>query len=570
LTWRTASAVLVVLLALALPIAIRHLRETVPAPPPPLRLTLEPPSGSEFGSGGHPFDLAIAPDGREVVFAATIGGHSQLWRQRLDTYRAEPLPDTEAATLPAYAADGSALWYFAGARLRRIDLATGEQRSVMDAATPGGVAVRTDGAILISTGGSIQRLDAADASAVTTFRRGDRSHLFPSWIDSGDAFVYLATLDDGRRVVRLHEGDDDVDLTRADSHGIVASGHLLFVRDGILRAEPLDVDTRRLSARGEAIAVDVGVSPHGRGSFAVGGRLLASAPPSRQAYVLRWLDETGNPTATISEPADYWQVRLSPDERSVAVTMTEPLLRTLDVFTIPASGGSPTRVTSALSADTDPVWSTDGRRLAFRSAQDGQPQIYARDVSSQGGTDEPLWRSPFDEIPSDWPAAHLVFHARSSASGFDIWALAPGASTPRAVAETGFNEIEGRISPDGRWLAYASDEGGQFDVYVRGTEQHGKRTRVSLAGGMRPQWIDGGRAVTFARGADVMRAVLGGGADRLKASPPQSLFSVPGMRDFAATRDGRRFLVIAPVESVQRRNINIVVGWAALLPPPKH
>jgi dipeptidyl aminopeptidase/acylaminoacyl peptidase len=245
--------------------------------------------------------------------------------------------------------------------------------------------------------------------------------------------------------------------------------------------------------------------------------------------------------------------------------MRDPLLQTLDVFTIPVGGGAPARVTRALAADTDPVWSPDGRRLAFRSAQEGQPQIYARRVSSTASTDDAIWRSPLDEVPSDWTPAHLIFHARSPASGFDIWALPPGAAAPRTLARTGFSEVDGRVSPDGRLLAYASDEGGHFDIYVSSLDEPARRTRITTAGGTRPQWVSGGRGIVFRRGPEVLRITLTRDSDGLRSSTPVPVATVPGLRDLAVARHGRQFLAITPIDRVQPRHINVVIDWKTLL-----
>jgi eukaryotic-like serine/threonine-protein kinase len=563
--WRIAAVVLAVAAAAALPPAIRHLRETPPPPEAVLRLTIDPPPGTEFGGGGLPFDLAIHPAGTELVFAATTAGDTQLWRRRLDALRAEPIAGTSGATMPAYGADARTLYYFAAAKLHAVDLATGQRREIADAAVPSGISPREDGTLLVGAGGPIRRIDGRGSAPVTTMRPGDREHGFPAWVGEGDAFVYLATEADGRRVLRLHAAGDEADLTRADSHGVVAAGHLLYVRDGILRAERLDVEAKRIGPQARTLALNVGVSPQGRGAFAVADRLLASGPPSRASYVLRWVNEAGAVLRTITEPADYWQVRLSPDEQTVAVTIRDPLLRTLDVFTMPAAGGAPSRVSLSLAADTDPVWSPDGRRIAFRSFQEGQPQLHVRGVARGSGGDVLLWQSPLDEVPTDWNASHLVFHARTPASASDIWALAPNAEAPRPLARSGFNEVDGRVSPDGRWLAYVSDEGGQSDVYIRAVAGGDERARVSSAGGTRPQWLEGGRGLVFRRGAEVVRATVVPTPDGWRTSTPQVLFSMTELRDVATSRDGRRFLLVAPEQSAPREGFPVVVGWKSLL-----
>jgi Tol biopolymer transport system component len=561
---RLVTIVLAVAVAVLLPLAIQHLREEPPAPPPAVRLTLSPPPDTEFG-GASLLDLAVARSGREIVFAATTAGQSQLWRQRLDAQRADPLPGTAGATLPSYSADGSTLWYFTAARLRRLDLATGRTRDVIEAPQPLGTAVRHDGTVLVGVGGPIRRLGEDGSSPVTTVRADERTHAFPAWAGVGDAFVYLATLHDGRRVLRMHDAEQDVELARADSHGIVAEGHLLYVRDGLLRAQALDLEARHLAPRAHTLAIDVGVSPLGAGAFAVGGHVLATGPPARHSYVLRWFTGTGQPLEAISEPGDYWQLRLSPDERTVAVTMRDRLLGTLDVFTVAASGGVPARLTLALAADSDPVWSSDGRRIAFRSAQEGEPHIFARSVASSASADEPVWRSPLDDVPTDWSLQHLVFHARSPGTGSDIFALPPGGTAARPLARTGFNEIDGRLSPDGRWLAYASDEGGQFDIYVSAVDDSSRRVRVTTAGGTKPQWVDDTRALVFTRGEEILRVPLGSGTAGLQPGTPTRVLLLPRMRDVAASRHGTRLLVLAPADTVQRVAIDVVAGWTALV-----
>ena len=553
--WRVATLVLVVLLALAAYPALRHLRESAPAPEPAVRLALSPPEDVEFGSGNEPFDLAIAPPGREIVFAAVKAGETQLWRRTLEGTRAEPIGGTTAATQPAYSANGTAILFFARGKLRRVTLSTGEHRDLADAPTPGGLAVRDDDAILfVPANGPVMRLASGKATAVTTLRAGDRTHAFPAWTGDGDAFVYLAVAGD-RRTIRLHDGDGDVDLVRADSHGIVRRGHLLYVRDGALRAEPFDAVRRLVRGRAATLALSVGVTAAGRGAFAADERLLVWSPPVQRARALRWFSAQGAPLDAIAEPGDYWQVRLSSDERSVAVTMTDPLLRTLDVFTLPARGGPMTRVTLALAADTDPVWSPDGR-LAFRSLEGGQPQIH-----SEAG---PLYQSTLDEFPTDWTNSLFVFHARSAESGFDIWALPAGASEARPLARSGFNETDGRISPDGRWLAYVSDEPGQSDVYVARLDDARRRIRVSTAGGTKPQWV-GPSALVFARGDDLLRAPLTTNGEALQAGTPVRIATLPGLRDYAVTRSGERVLALVQTGSTPGETLAVLVGWPALV-----
>jgi Tol biopolymer transport system component len=566
--WRTVAALLSVLLVVALPVAIRHVRETPPPPDPPLRLTLLPPASAEFGTGDEPFDLAVAPDGRQVVFAASSGGHVQLWRRAMNAERAEPLPSTEGAMLPAWSSDGAVVYFFAQSALHRVRLTDGTVERLADAPAPAGVASAPDGTILFApTGnGALKRLAGGNVTDATRPRDGERGHAFPTYLPDGRAFVYVVTQDDGRRTLRRHDDKADEELTRTDSHGIVVAGHLLHVRDSTLLAEPFDKDVRRLVGKPVELAYNVGTIPSGRGWFAAAGPMLVWAAAGEQRRELRWFDLEGRSAGQVGEPADYWQVRLSPDERAVAVTLLDPLLRTLDVVTVPLAGGPATRVSLALAADSDPVWSSDGRRVAFRSWQAGRPHLYARSVMAASGADEPLSRSPFDEIPTDWTREQIVFHARAAGSGFDLWALAPGAMAPTPLAHTGFNEVDGRVSPDGRWLAYSSDESGHWDVYLDRLPHGKQRTRISTAGGSKPQWAEGGRALFFLRGREMMRVGLTFQDEGLIATTPTRLFVLPlQTRDYAVSNDGQRLLAIVPAPSADPFVMHVMVHWMSSL-----
>jgi len=560
--WRIASAALALaLIAAAIP-AVRHVREKPPPPEPPVLLTLAPPAGAEFGSPDLTLDLAIAPSGSELAFAAATSGELQLWRRAIDADEASPIAGTAGATMPAYSPDGSTIWFFADGKLRTVAASDGARRDVADAPSPGGVSIRADAAVLAAPGpGPIKRLERGSLADATTLRAGERSHAFPSWTGTGDSFVYLATLENGRRILRLRDAEADVELAQSDSHGVVVAGVVAYVREGTLRAEPLDPSARRRQPTARTLATDVGVSATGRGSFALSERLLIWAMSARRSGVLRWFLPDGSALPPLAEPGDLWQVRLSPDDRTAAITVRDPLLRTLDIFTLPASGGYPGPLTRALAADTDPVWSPDGRRIAFRSSQEGQPQIFVGQPL-KGVIEEIFFRSPLDEVPTDWTATDLIFHARAPETGFDIWRIPHSAREGSRVIKSTFNEVDGRVSPDGRWIAYASDESGQLEVYVSRLADFSDRIRVSTAGGAKPQWTAGGTALVFRRGDDFMRATVQSTGGSLQTTVPVRLLTLQGVRDAAIAQDGTRLLAIVPSDRSVKTTVHALVNWA--------
>src|SRR5215510_3806161 len=384
-----AALLLVVAIGLAWP-AVRHLRERPPSPTPPVRLSLAAPPGSELGSGDEALDAAISPDDRSMVFVATTDGTPRLWRRAVDADRAESLSGTDGAQLPAWKPAGNVVAFFSERRLKQIAVADGVVRDLADASAPAGATWLPDGSLLFSpeSRGPIRHLQRGMVMNATTLRTGDRAHVFPIAAAADGAFVYTAVRDDGSRVARLVEPKGEHELITTGGHAQLVGDLLLFIRDNVLLAQRYDPVTGVLVGRATSLASGVGVSASGRGLFAASARLLLSATFAPRARALTWLSLEGSPPTTIGEPADYWQARLSPDDRYVALTVTAPLIRTLDIRVVPTTGGAIVEpLTLALAADSDPVWSPDGRRIVFRSLQKGQPDLFVHTAHQTEATD---------------------------------------------------------------------------------------------------------------------------------------------------------------------------------------
>jgi Tol biopolymer transport system component len=266
---------------------------------------------------------------------------------------------------------------------------------------------------------------------------------------------------------------------------------------------------------------------------------------------LAWFDAAGDRADTVGDAADYWQVRLSPDDRDAAVTVLDPLLRTLDIFVIPLAGGSREQLTLALAADSHPVWAPRGDRVLFRSMQDGEPNLFARAVHQPDAEPQPVLRSSADETPTDWRDATVLFHA-PGATGHEVWALELPAGMPVPASRRGFSTYDARFSRDGRRVAYVSEESGRPDVYVEPFPPDGTRVRISLAGGTRPRWSRDGRSIYFLRDGRVMRAGLEG--------RPATVVVDTAVRDFAPAHLTDRILAIVP-HAPQKAAAGLIVNW---------
>ena len=581
MSWRATASILAVVAAVLAWRLVAIWRQLPPPLPPSIHLQFAPPPGTVLGAGEHTLDAAVSPAGDEVVFVATAAGQVQLWRRALAAASATPMPGTEGASTPSWVIGRRAVSFFAGTSLEVMALDTG---TVTVAATnlvePAGAAWLDDGSVLVGRlRGALDRWHQGRSTPATRLQPGDVGHRFPARVGP-EAWVYVAERADGSRVVRLSSGGADSDLTRADGHALAAGGWLLYPRGGALLAQRLELEARQLTGHADAIAGAVGVSSSGRTQAAASGRIVLVGSGAAPRHRLVWFDETGQGQEALSEPGDYWQVRLSPDDTQAAVTMLEPLLRTLDVYVLRRGSGSPLPVSLGLAAESDPVWSADGLSLLFRSSRGGQPNLYTRRVGVQGAPEALVEDSPGSEVPSDWTAAgEMLFSVAAGARpDTDVFRRAPGGAVAPALAG-GFNQSDARTSPDGRFVAYVSDESGQPEVYVtgwppgRGREDSAApgsapaRTRVSQAGGSRPRWA--GRSLYFLRGdGEILRA------DRLAADDsayavPVRVLAVPGLRDFDTAHRSARILAVVPEASTRPAAVDALVDWRSALAVPQ-
>lgn len=547
--------------------AVQWWRRQPPPLPPSTQLSFAAPSAdAELGAGDEPIDAAISPDEREIVFVATSGNIPRLWRRRLDEDRAVALAGTEGAQQPAWKPTGNVVSFFADGKLKQIALPDGSVSDLADATMALGAAWMADGSLIFGSSpeGPLQRLQDGKLAAATRLRDGDRGHAFPAVFDS--SLVYVAVRADGRRIVRLVSGSEEHELTTTTGHAQLAGGVLVHVRDGTLLAQRIDGETGTLAGRGVALGLNAGTSASGRSLMAVSPRLLLFAPSTTRPRELVWFDADLKRTATSGDPGDYRQVRLSPDDRQIATTMLDPLLRTLDIFIVPAEGGGAERLTLALAADTDPVWSPDGLRVLFRSFLDGQPNLFSRRVGVRGAPEETMLRSEGDEVPSDWVrlgGGEQVVYSAASRGPSDVLRLDPAKGSRDPVFSSIFNETDARLSPDGRWISYVSDESGQPDIYASRWPLDGARVRVSFGGGSRPRWSRDGRSLFFLRGSQIMRAERSSEGDARFSAARQAL-AVSDVRDFDAAHRSDRLLVLLPVEASTRADVRAIVDWRAM------
>jgi Tol biopolymer transport system component len=533
---------------------------------------------------------AISPDGQLLAFTVVDPtGTPRLWIRPLDAVSARPLSGTENAESPFWSHDSRFIGFFADKRLRKVPVAGGLPETICDAPNGRGGTWNREGVIVFAplSTGPLQRVSAAGGEVVTVATpdpaRGETALRYPCFLPDGRHFLYESQ-------PRKKEGFDiylgDLDsketarVMTADSAPVYAEpGYLLFGQANRLVTQRFDLS--RLRPAGEIIPL--GDAPPM--SVSDGAPLLC--PPASGVLVnlaamypdtqLAWLDRAGRLTSTIPLPTGRYECpALSPDGRRAAVTkFTAATGGDLWVVDLQREPAVATRLTFDEMVTTGAIWlwSLDGSRIVFGYNPTGPYDIYQ--VSASGaGRPEPLYQSSVNlKLPMAWSPdeRYLIFCQDVEETGWDIWLLPlEGERRPVPYLGSPFNEIIGAVSPDGRWLAYSSDETGTAEIYVRSFPEPGEKHQVTTAGGWGAQWSRDGRELLIWTGnfyTSLYGKILSVEVETspsFKAGTPRELFTPRlDMAGLAATSDLQRFLAAVPVEKAAPATITVILNWQA-------
>jgi hypothetical protein len=352
-------------------------------------------------------------------------------------------------------------------------------------------------------------------------------------------------------------------------NAVYTAGHLLtVVGDGTLLAYPFDAGRLRIMGEPSRVAERVGGSSTYLASFSASDNgVLAYAGGLAMSTRLTWFDRQGNARGSATDIGDFVSFRLSPDGTRLALSRVDPVPNTSDIWLLEIARGVLARFTSGPFMDTWPVWSPDGARIIFRSDRTGGNYLFEKGST---GTQPERQITAFDApFPSDWSTdgRRLLFHVAGPSTAYDVRAVDPTGANPTTIAQTPFNDIHGAFSPDGGWVAYASDESGRMEVYVQPFAQPGTRSLVSTGGGSEPRWRRDGRELFYLAPDGTLMAVVVTAAPAFEIGTPQALFRprVPAgslfRTSYDVTADGQRFLVNTVVEGAGATPITVVVNW---------
>ena len=547
-------------------------------PPAEMHLEITTPPTTD------PVSLAISPDGTQLVFVASAGGTPDLWLRRFNGI-SMPLAGTEHASLPFWSPDSRSIGFFADARVKRIDIASGRIEELAGAAVPGGGTWNEDGLIVYAgtLDSPLQRMLANGSQPgpmpVTTLAPGQIGHRAPHFLPDGRQFLYYAT---GSADVRgIHVGNVDGTLAQrlfdADTPAVYAAGHLLYVHQGTLFARRFDPE--QLTVDGDPAPVAEHVTSGTRAEIAA---LSASAagpiayrtgsPGGKRQFV--WFDRAGRELMRVGSPHSFGPSYLSmaPDSRRIAVQRTEG--GNTDIWLVDLARGNASRFTTDPEADIAPLWSPDGTRIVYSSLRN-RFNLYERPIAGTVAVD--LVLSDEAKSATDWSSdgRFLLFRSLGRGSNWDIWALPmSGERKPVAVVRTMFDERDAQFSPDGKWIAYQSNQSGRFEIYLQPFPDGGERIPISTNGGAQVRWRGDGRELFYLALDGRLTAVRlsfpsDGGSPEV--GTPVSLFAraVSSLRDIArhhyiVSADGERFLFDTLVEEAASPVV-LLLNWM----PPK-
>ncbi len=573
LAWTLASTLGLVLLGMA---GVLHRRASQPTPV--VRFDVPPPEGTELQ-----FYLAVSPDGTHLAFTARgADGLDRLYLRSLESGKSEPVSGTEGALQPFWSPDGHSLGFFAQGKLKRVEIGGAAPQAICGIPELRGATWSRDGVILFGIGGAygLRRVAATggvpEPVSSPDAAQGETSHRWPFFLPDGRRYLYVAfgpagdTISvgslDGQQPERL------IETLSAPTYA--ASGHLLFVRDGALRTQEFDAGRTRLIGEAATLAAPVQLDRQmwGGAPVSAGGAVVAYRGGEVNTTQLTWLDREGREQGLVGPPGDYQDPALSPDGTRLVANMAGS--RQLAVLTLGVGAFVPFTFGSTFA--NAPSWSSDGRSIAYASNRNGTFDIFLA-PSSGGGPEEMLVHG----ATTSWDPCFspdgrvLLYESSDPKTQYDLWFFPLlGARKPQPFLRTEASEVHASFSPNGRWLAYASDVSGRAEVYVRAFPSGEGPWQVSTEGGDQAQWRrDGSELYYLSPDRRLMAVAVNGEGAAFKAAPPKALFRArvraPGIvavrNDYVVTADGQRFLINKLVDDPAKATITVVVNWAARL-----
>jgi serine/threonine protein kinase len=576
LSWSVAAVATLAALGLAAMLVTRN------EPEPQLtRFTITP--RADFHAVDWP---NISPDGKYLAFRAADSNNARrIWIRPLNSLEPYPLTGTENAWRPFWSPDSKYLAYFSGDQLKKVPVGGGPSLLICEVANG---ADGTWGAkdVILFDGGitdSIRQVPASGGVAIAATKinraRGERYHMWPWFLPDGEHFLFNAQIDSaGQSYTLLMVGsvrdDEVISLVRVDSRLTYnLDGFLMYVIDNVLVAHPFDASSLRLTGEPVPLYNDVQtVNELAYFSASENGILVYQRGQGMSLREIYWIGRTGQDMGLVAPPGNYINVALSPEGKRIAYDRLEDRGNTTDIWVHDIDRDVSSRLTFDPDIESGPVWSADGSNIRFSSNRtDGVFRIYQKAANGTGdlslliGSDS-AYLFPFSETRD---GRYLIVAAINNAGTSDLWRFNLVDRTIDTVTNTRFNEWGSAASPDGRFLAYESNESGRWEVYIRDLNGSGGRWQVSVHTGHFPQWRSDGRELYYVTVDYDFMAVPVSTDNGFQVGTPVKLFnhryyynSQGTMSPYQVTAAGQRFLIVSPMQDISTAEFIVTQNWS--------
>jgi Tol biopolymer transport system component len=533
-------------------------------------------------------DLALSPDGRTLAMVAYSGqaNNNMLWTYEVGGRRTNSLEGTQGATYPFWSPDGRSIGFFADGKLKRVELAGGQPHVLCDAPNGRGGTWNRDGEILFtpdslglglfrvsSTGGSPVEVTKLDTS------RFEESHRWPVFLPDGKHFLYLAAnfgdqLEKNAVFLGSLDSQERRLLVSSSANAVYAEpGYLLYLRDNKTLVTQ-QFDRRRYVLNGEAHPLSDEVLYFAQVDRAVfsassGDLLVTQTGNAVSLSQLTWFDRTGKVAGMVGESRSYGNVRLSPDGLRVAEDQTDPDGRNTHIWIHEPGRGATTRLTFEPSFHSAPIWSPNGKEILFGSNRKLGFQLYLKNADGSGAEEVVADLGVETQLNAwDWSrdGKHILVRKVN-----ELWYVSWPGRVVKPLLQTKWTVRNAQFSPDGRWMAYASNETGRMEIYVVPFPTASGRWQVSSAGGQEPRWRQDGKELFYISAEGKMMAVQVTTGASFEASSPVALFqthrrqpvSAQDVFSYDVSGDGQRFLILTKVDEGNPAPLSVLLNWSS-------
>jgi len=559
-------------------IAYIHFRETVPEVQS-INASITPPAGSSFNNtiGGH---IALSPDGSMLALvAADSAGNTSLWVRPMNSSLARQLPETNDAQFPFWSPDSRFIGFFATGKLKKIPASGGSPLVICDAQNGRGGTWNQDGMIVFAPNFDFTGLFKVSAASGTVSpatrldtTRNETNHRWPHFLPDGKHFIYTTQGHlresgfTGAMYVSSIDGSLDKLLTKVSSNMAYSDGYLLYVHQKSVLAQPFDLVKLELFGDANPIVGKVEFSgDKSRGVFSISNNgILTYQVPGNNAGMLSLCDRTGRKLGDVGGGRAMTNgARFSPDGTNIAFDSPDPESDLTDIWLYDVTRTISTRVTFDPASEWQPIWSPDGKRMVYATERQGTG-LYMKN-SDGTESEQELLKSLETKSPLDWsPDGQFIIYMDINESGGVDLMLLPleGKREPIPFANTKFKENNARISPDGHWVVYDSDESGKSEIYARPFPSGGGKWQISSSGGSFPMWSPDGLEVYYNQSAGVfMEVSVKAAGSVFTAGSPTKLFEIPRCTILDISKDGKQFLVAAITGLETNQPISLLTNW---------